>query len=549
MRSGSRRAPCGIWFAAMPRRQRWIVVASAAAASLCLALGGCAGDGDGASGGDARKGGSITVGATTAPDSLDPATARSPDARQALWQVYTPPLTLRRVAGGNGTDVIPGLAEDLPEVSEDGTAYTFKLREGLRYSNRKPVRAADFEHTIKRVLRLKAGSSFYMGIEGAEEYMEGGDEDADITGIEADERDRQVTVQLTERDTTFLNKLAMGFAGMVPADTPFTDLSDRPPPGVGPYAITRVAPGSSFVMTQTRAFELDGIPQGNLQRITTRLVPDVATQTERVIKGRLDYMQGTPPAERLPEIRSKYKDRYVEHSTLETSWFFLNERTPPFDNEKVRKAVNFALDKQALMRLSAGRLEPTCNFLPRNIPGFSRIDPCPFGDPGLSGDPERARQLIEDAGEDGKPVTVVTDRDPDHRRAARYYSGLLDKIGLKAKVRVVDRLRGARRARAQTGVASFVPPLPHPLPFVDRLDGDVLDPDVEQRIVELAGEPDPERAADGYAKVDRRLVQNAYVAPYGVERQGTFLSERMDAANCARFHPVYGPDYSSFCLK
>lgn len=489
------------------------------------------------------------MGATTAPDSLDPAAARSPQARQALWLVYTPPLTLKRVGGANGTDVIPGLAEDLPEISEDGTEYTFRIRAGLRYSNRKPVRAGDFEHTIKRVLRLKAGSSFYTGIDGAQEYMEGRDENADIPGIEADERERRVTVRLTARDTTFLNKLAMGFAGMVPAGTPFSDLSRKPPPGVGPYAITRTTSEGGFVMTQTRGFELEGVPEGNVQKITTRLVPDEATQARRVIAGRLDYMQGSPPVERLAEIRSKYKDRYKEHSTLATSWFFLNERTPPFDNERVRKAVNFALDKQALMRLSAGRLEPTCNFLPRNIPGFSRIDPCPFGDPGLNGDPERARQLIEDSGEDGKPVTVVTDRDPDRRKAARYYAGLLDKIGLKAKVRIFRRLRGARRSRAQTGVARFVPPFPHPLPFMARLDGDVLDTALEDRIAELAGEPDPGAAAEGYAEIDRRIVENAYLAPYGVEKQSTFFSERMDAANCARFHPVYGPDYSSFCLK
>ncbi len=533
----------------MPLRQKSIAFATAAVASLCLILGACAGDGDGGPGGDARKGGSITVGATVEPDSLDPAVARSPQARQALWLVYTSPLMYRRAGGKSGAELIPALAEALPEISEDGTTYTFRIREGLRYSNRRPVRASDFEHTIKRVLRLKAGSSFYTGIDGAEEYMRGSAKTADIAGIEADDRRREVTVRLTERDTTFLHKLAIGFAGMVPVGTPFTDLTRDPPPGVGPYAIGRVTPGRGFVMTQTRGFRLEDVPEGNVQRITTRLVRDEAVQTRRVIQGRLDYMQGSPPVARLAEIRSKYKDRYSEHATLTTLWFFLNERTPPFDNRKVRRAVNFALDKQALMRLSAGRLKPTCNFLPRGIPGFSRIDPCPYGDPNLNGDPERARQLIEDSGEKGKPVTVVTDGDPDHRRVARYYSGLLDKIGLKAKVRRVGRLRGARRGRAQTGLAAYAPAFPHAAPFMERLDGDVLEPKVEEKIEELAGEPDPESAADGYAEVDRTIVENAYLAPYGVERQSTFLSERMDAENCARFHPVYGADYSSFCLK
>ena len=528
-------------------RQRVIAVMAAAAA--CAGLAACAGSGDGGVDGSARKGGSITIAATDAPDSLDPAVAESPRAHQALWLVYTPLLTYRRAEGAKGTELVPGLAEEMPEISEDGITYIFKLREGLRYSDGKPVRAGDFEHTVKRVLRLGAGRSLFMGIDGAEEYVKASDESADILGIEADEKAREITVRLTGRDPTFLNKLATTFAGMVPGGTPFRDLTSRPPPGVGPYRIAKAGRGRGFVMSQSRRFDLGDTPVGNVQRVTTRVVADDAAQTEGVVKGRFDYMQGSPPVAQLPEIRSKYKDRYKEKATLSTFWFFLNARTPPFDNEKVRKAVNLALDKQALMRLFAGRLEPTCNFLPRGIPGFSRIDPCPWGDPGLKGDPERARQLIEDTGEQGKPVTVFSERNARQRQVARYFAGLLDKIGLRAKVRAVRSLRGARRGRAQTGFASYRAELPHPRPFMARLDGDVIDPDLEEKLDELALEPDRGKAAEGYAELDRRIVESAYMAPYGVERHSVFLSERMDPANCALFHPVYGADYSSFCLR
>jgi peptide/nickel transport system substrate-binding protein len=512
-------------------------------------LSACAGTGDGGSGGDARKGGSITIAATAAPASLDPAVSRSPQAQQALWLVYTGPLVLRRAEGAGGTELKPGLAESMPEISEDGLTYTFKIREGLHYSNAKPVRASDFEYTIKRVLRLGASASMFMTIDGAKEYLKDSDKAADITGIDADDKTREVTVRLTQRDPTFLNKLATTFAGMVPAGTPFEDLTTKPPPGIGPYKITKVRPGRDFVMVQTRGFHVGDIPEGNVQRITTRVVRDEDKQTQDVVKGSVDYMQGSPPVKDLPEIRSKYKDRYKERSTLTTFWFFLNERTPPFDDQKVRKAVNLATNKAALSRMSAGLLEPVCNFLPRGVPGFSRIDPCPWGDPALEGDPERARQLIEDSGEKGKEVTVVIDRNPEHRMAARYYTGLLDKIGLQGKLKVVPRLEGARRAHAQTGLSSFMPPLPHPMLFMQRLDGDVVDTGVEDQLRELALEPDPQDAADGYAKLDRMIVDKAYAVPYGVERKGMFLSERMDAENCSRFHPVYGPDYSSFCLR
>ena len=97
----------------------------------------------------------------------------------------------------------------MPEISEDGLTYTFKIREGLRYSNRKPVRASDFEHTIKRVLRLGVGGSLFTTIDGAEGVREGqGRVSGHRRASRLNDKEREVTVRLLERDPTFLNKLA-----------------------------------------------------------------------------------------------------------------------------------------------------------------------------------------------------------------------------------------------------------------------------------------------------------------------------------------------------
>jgi peptide/nickel transport system substrate-binding protein len=80
----------------------------------------------------ARKGGSITVGLGARPDSLDPAVAGAPGAREALWLAYTPPLTYARAEGAAGTNLIPGLAERMPRLSDDGRSYGFNFRAGLR---------------------------------------------------------------------------------------------------------------------------------------------------------------------------------------------------------------------------------------------------------------------------------------------------------------------------------------------------------------------------------------------------------------------------------
>ena len=99
------------------------------------------GGGGGGGGGEAKKGGSITISQTSQPDYMDPALTYTVNGIEPLWLVYTPLITYAREEGQAGAKLIPGLAEDLPEISEDGTVYKLKLRSGLKYSDGSPVKA------------------------------------------------------------------------------------------------------------------------------------------------------------------------------------------------------------------------------------------------------------------------------------------------------------------------------------------------------------------------------------------------------------------------
>jgi peptide/nickel transport system substrate-binding protein len=222
-------------------------------ALVCLSAFTAASCGGGAADGDARRGGSITIAQSAQPDALDPALSYVADAWEALWLVYTPLLTYKRVEGEEGTELIPGLAQDLPEISKDGRTYRLKLRKGIRYSDGRPVRASHFEHTIKRVLALESGgSSFYLGIQGAQRYVEEGKPEADILGIESNDDTGEITIRLTAPDGTFSNVLAMNFSGLVPPDTPFKNMTRDPPAGVGPYKLTKSEPNREFVLERPR---------------------------------------------------------------------------------------------------------------------------------------------------------------------------------------------------------------------------------------------------------------------------------------------------------
>ena len=113
---------------------RKVTTTTGVAAISCLAALGIAACGS--SGTSTKEGGTATVLMGTAPDFLDPQEGYTTQAAEADWISYTPLLTYAHASGQGGTKLIPGLAQDLPQVSKDGKTYTLTLRKGLVYSER-----------------------------------------------------------------------------------------------------------------------------------------------------------------------------------------------------------------------------------------------------------------------------------------------------------------------------------------------------------------------------------------------------------------------------
>jgi peptide/nickel transport system substrate-binding protein len=542
-------------------------------AALVLALFGCGDDDDGGGGevSEGKQGGSITISQTTQPDAMDPALSYQLAGWEPMWLVYTPPLTYKHAEGEDGAQLIPGVAEELPTISDDGKVYKFSLREGLRYSDGTPAKASDFEHTIKRVLNLESGgSAHFLGIEGAQTYVENGKADADIPGIETDDRSGEITIRLTEPDGTFSNVLATIFAGLVPGNTPFENLTADPPPGIGPYKITDSEPNRQFVLEKNNRFHLPGLPKGNVEKITTVIMGSRARQAQDVISGELDYMFDAPPPDIKPEVKAKYSDRYEEHTANSTYYLFMNTREPPFDKREVREAVNYGIDKPALARLFAGELAPGCSFLPPGMPGYDRaldVEDCPWGNPNEPPDLEKARQMIADAGAEGAEVTVWGQAYDPEDKVTQAYADMLNKMGLDAEPKILDsavyfQTIGNAKTQAQTGETNWLQDYPHPKTFFFLVDGESIqptnstnpgnvdDPQITAGIAELSREPRlTGEVAERWGELNKQLIDEAWIAPYGHTKRSTFMSERMDFENCSLFHPVYNNDYSSFCLR
>jgi peptide/nickel transport system substrate-binding protein len=341
---------------------------------------------------------------------------------------------------------------------------------------------------------------------------------------------------------------------------------------VGPYMYTESVPNRQFVMEKNPNFPDLGsdIPAGQVDKITTKIIKSAQRQAQDVISGELDYMQDPPPADIKPQVKAEYSDRYKEWTTASTYYFFMNTRLPPFDDPKVREAVNWGIDKPALARIFAGETAPGCSFLPPGLPGYDPaldVEECPWGNPNEPPDLEKARDLIKEAGVDGMDVTVYGNNDDPTDKVTEAYADMLNKMGLNATPKIVDggvyfQTIGSAKTKAQTGFLNWFQDFPHPKNFFFLVDGksiqptnsqnpgNVDDPEITKGIAELNLEPEiTDEVAERWGELNRKLVERAWVAPYGHRKLATFLSERMDFDNCLRFHPVYNNDYSSWCLK
>ena len=133
------------------------VLVLAAVGSIGLAS--CGGGGDDTSGGDGKKGGILNGTYASFPDYMDPHLSYTAEGWSAMGDVYIPLLTYKHAEGDEGSEVIPGLAKDLPEISKDGKTYTLFLRPGLKYSDGSPVKASDFRFAVERMIQLNSGGS------------------------------------------------------------------------------------------------------------------------------------------------------------------------------------------------------------------------------------------------------------------------------------------------------------------------------------------------------------------------------------------------------
>jgi len=434
--------------------KRWFVGLASVLVAIVLVASGCGGGSKNSTsteqggGGGGAKGGTLTTVASAAPSgSPDPQVNYTLQEWQLLVLTHDGLVGFKRASGKEGTKLIADLAESLPEPAAGGKSWTFKLRSGIKFSNGQALTGKDVKATFERLFKIgnspNAGT-WYNVIQGADACIKA-PKTCDLSqGITV--KGNTVTFHLTTADPEFLDKLAVPFAYILPASTPTKNVN-IPPPGTGSYKWAQYNASKQIKLVRNTFFKewsKDAQPEGNADVIIQKFGLTPEAQVTAVENNQADWMFDQPPSDRLGELSSsRYADR-VHVNPLTAVWYFaFNVRQPPFDNLKARQAVNFATDRNALVKIYGGPklAVPTCQILPPNFPGYKAY--CPYTKSPGSGkwtapDLQKAKQLVAQSGTKGAAVKVNTTTNTVDRGLGLYFVGLLNKLGYRASLQALS---------------------------------------------------------------------------------------------------------------
>jgi peptide/nickel transport system substrate-binding protein len=440
-----------------------LIAGTAVTASLVLALAACSSSGStspsasgsGASGTSAattgyqaaHAGGTLTLLAKSAGGTLDPKVNYTLQYWQLYQATYDGLTAFKKVNGQDSFTVVPDLAEAIPTPTNGGKTYVFTLRKGIKFSDGTDVTTDDVVASFQRIFKVSSptAGSFYNGIVGADACLKTPASVHVAGGVVGDKAAGTVTINLTAPDPEFFYKLSVPHAAINPQSAPSKDAASTLIPTTGPYMFKSYDPNTALVMVRNPYFKewsADAQPQGYPDEIDYKFGLTVEAEVTAVENGQANWVYDPPPADRLAEIGSKYAAQ-AHVNALTAFWYApMNVNLAPFNNLKARQAVNWAVDRNAVVKLYGGSNlgQPVCTILPPEFPGH--VDSCQYTNPAGSTwqgpDLAKAKQLVQDSGTAGQSVTIVTSDDEVNKAVGEYLQSVLTSIGYKASVKPIS---------------------------------------------------------------------------------------------------------------
>ena len=450
------------------------------------------------------------------PTTLDPARISDIYGRSVAQQVFD-----GLVEFDHTLTVVPALAQYW-KATRDGLTWTFTLRKGVTFHHGREVAADDVVYSLTRLLDPRVNSAaadLFANIHGAREFREG--RTTTVAGITAPDPST-VRIVLDEAQVPFVSMLAIGHAKIVPRDLVIErgEAFGAAPVGTGPFRFERWDRRKEIVLAANAAY-FGGPPR--LDRIVYRIFPDEQSGAmfEEFRRGRLE--DSPVPMQGYPKLLATTVATHVKRPMFSVRFLGLNTRVKPLGDPRVRQALIYAIDREAIVQESTrGRFALARGILPPGTLGYN---------PRLAGygyDPRRARELLAEAGyPEGRglpPLSIwaTVKLDPEHPRIVR----ALAAVGVTAEFRyVTDWPRFSRMlTEGQFPVFQYAwfADVPDPDNFLFKLFhsksprnytgyANLL---LDALLVQARNESDGQRRVDLYRRAEQLVMNDAVVIPF-----------------------------------
>jgi ABC-type transport system substrate-binding protein len=327
----------------------------------------------------------------------------------------------------------PDLAKSFT-ISPDGKIYTFKLREDVKFHNGRKLTAEDIKFSIERAINPKTqspGQGFFWSIKGFDEMVAG--KTTQLSGMTVIDP-YTLKIELSRPDATFLHVMAINFAFAVPKEEVEKYGQDfgKHPVGTGAFKMKEWKLGQNVVYERNPDYYKTGLPR--LDKIVFEVGQEPTVALLRLQRGEVDILgDGIPPA-RFLQVKNdpQNADLIIEGGQLHTGYVSMNVRIKPFDNKKVRQAVNMAINKERICKIINNRAVPANQPLPPAMPGYDKEYK------GYAFDPAKAKALMAEAGlPDGFTTELYANNTDPNPRIAQAIQRDLAEIGITAEIKTL----------------------------------------------------------------------------------------------------------------
>jgi peptide/nickel transport system substrate-binding protein/oligopeptide transport system substrate-binding protein len=504
---------------------------------------------------DAKQGGEMTVTFKDDMATLDPAIGYDWTNWSIIKSVFDGLMDYKP----GTTELVPDLAESY-SVSDDGLTYTFKLRHGVKFHNGREMTAADVKYSLERTCNpatQSPGAGFYSSLKGFDDFQAG--KAKELAGVQAPD-DYTVKIELSHPNATLLHLMALNFSFVVPKEVVEAEGQDfgHKPVGTGAFKVTNWTAGQSITLERNKDYYKPGAPK--LDRITFQFGQEPVVNLLRLQKGEIDIPgDGIPPA-KFTEIMNdpEWSKQVAVADQLQTGYITMNVNIKPFDNVKVRQAINMAINKDRVVQVINNRAVPANQPLPPAMSGYDKSFK------GYAYDVAAAKANLKEAGlENGFETDLYVANTDPQPRIAQVIQQDLAAIGIKANIKALEQgnviAAGGKKDGAPmiwSGGMAWIADFPDPSDFYGPILGCggaveggwnwswYCNKDLEKRATEadaMTNPADAEKRAAVWSKIFTDLMADAPWVPIFNQKAYVIHSKRIAGPEGIFADPIHIP--------